>query len=126
MAAGDGVRVRVGACREALGDGQSWSFYLFNDGEAPLDWALLHRVETEWGDRSHFEPTDVRVEGLRPGAHALIWRDDGEFRTELSLRLSACGRECALSFEFPKLYIQTRLRPIRGLGKPGCEVAAEV
>jgi hypothetical protein len=125
MTGGEAIRCRVGACREALADEESWSFYLLNDGDAPLDSAVLYRVSSEWGNQSHSEDADVRVENLGPGAHALIWRDDGEFRTELSLHVRAGDRGVRLSFEFPKLYVQTRLGPIRGLGKLGCEVTAE-
>jgi hypothetical protein len=119
------IRCRVAACPEALGDGEQWSFYLINDGEVPLDAATLYEVSSEWGDFGHSKAVDVRVTGLRPGAHALIWRDDGEFRTELSLRLRAGTREARLSFEFPKLYIQRNLSLVGGLGKHGWEEAAE-
>ena len=118
------IRCRVAACREARGDGDTWSFYLINDGDVPLDSAVLYQVSTEWGDQGHTEAADRRVSGLAPGAHALIWRDDGEFRTELCLRVSAGEREARLSFEFPKLYIQRDLRLVDGLGKPGWEGAA--
>src|SRR5262252_6284347 len=122
------IRCRVAACREALDDGKEWSFYLINDGAIALDSALLYEVGFEWGDQGQSEPADVRVAGLAPGAHALIWRDDGsgaELRMELSLRVSASGREAQLRFEFPKLYLQRNLRSIEGLGKPGWQVAAE-
>jgi hypothetical protein len=119
------IRCRVAACREAPAGGNEWSFYLINDGDAPLDSAALYRVSTEWGDFGNSYAADVRVNGLAPGAHALIWRDDGEFRTELSLLVRAGEREARLSFEFPKLYIQRNLRPVDGLGRPGWEVAAE-
>jgi hypothetical protein len=65
------------------------------------------------------------VTGLAPGAHALIWRDDGEFRTELRLRVRVGGREALMSFEFPKLYVRRNLQIVESLGKPGLEVAAE-
>ena len=119
------IRCRVAACREELGDGQGWSFYLINDGDAPLDSAALYEISYEWGDLGKSRAADVHVAGLAPGAHALIWRDDGEFRTELSLLARAGGREVRLSFEFPKLYVQRNLRPVGGLGKLGWEDAAE-
>ena len=117
------IRCRVAACREARGDENTWSFYLLNDGDVPLDSAVLYQVGTEWGDQGHTDATDERVSGLAPGAHALIWRDDGEFRTELCLRVRVGEREARLSFEFPKLYIQRDLPMVDGLGKPGWEIA---
>jgi len=119
------IRCRIAACPENLGDGRSWSFHLFNDGAAPLDLAVLHAVDGEWGDRSYPQAVDVHVQNLAPGAHARIWRDDGEFRTELKLRVSSGGREAQLRFEFPKLYLQRRLQPITGLDQTGWEVRAE-
>lgn len=119
------IRCRIAACPENLGDGQGWSFHLFNDGAATLELVVLHAVEGEWGDRSYPQATDVRVENLAPGAHVRIWRDDGEFRTELKLRVSSGGREAQLRFEFPKLYLQRRLQSIAGLEQPGWEVRAE-
>jgi hypothetical protein len=119
------IRCRVAACREAPVDGNDWSFYLINDGDAPLDSAVLYRVGTEWGDMGNSVAADVRVTALAPGAHALIWRDDGEFRTELSLLVRAGDRAVRLSFEFPKLYIQRNLRLVSGVGKLGWEEVAE-
>ncbi len=119
------IRCRVAACREPPAGAGQWCFYLINDGDAPLDSAELYRVSTEWGDSGHIEAADVRVGGLAPGAHALIWRDDGEFRIELRLLARAGGREVRLVFEFPKLYIQRNLRRVNGLGKPGWEESAE-
>ena len=119
------VRCRVAACREELADGKGWSFYLINDCAAPLDSAVLNQVSSEWGDCGHTETADVHVTGLAPGAHALIWRDDGEFRTELSLLVRVGDREVRLSFEFPKLYRQKNLTLVDGVGKRGWEEAAE-
>jgi hypothetical protein len=119
------IRCRVAACREVLGDGKGWSFYLINDGGTPIDSVVLSEVISEWGDWGSSEAADVRVTGLAPGAHALIWRDDGEFRTELSLLVRMGDREARLEFEFPKLYIQRNLRPVGGLGKTGWEETAE-
>jgi len=124
----DPIRCRVAACREALDDGKEWSFYLINDGDAPLDWALLYSVGYEWGDLGNSEAADVRISGLAPGAHALIWRDDGsgaEVRMDLSLRARVRSREVRLQFEFPKLYRKRDLPLVDGLGKPGWQVAAE-
>lgn len=119
------IRCRVAACREELADGKGWSFYLINDCEAPLDSAVLIQVSSEWGDRGHAEAADVHVFGLAPGAHALIWRDDGEFRIELSLLVRVGDRDVRLSFEFPKLYLQENLTHVDGVGKRGLEEAAE-
>jgi hypothetical protein len=119
------IRCRVAACREELDDGQGWSFYLINECEVPLDSAVLMQVSSEWGDLGHSEAADVHVTGLAPGAHALIWRDDGEFRIELTLLLRVGDREVRLSFEFPKLYLQKNLMQVDGLGKRGIEELAE-
>ncbi|MFL6335965.1 MAG: hypothetical protein ACJ754_21870 [Pyrinomonadaceae bacterium] len=96
-----------------------------NDGDVPLESATLYGVGTEWGDFGHNQAADVLVNGLAPGAHAAIWRDDGEFRLTLSLLVRAGGREVRLEFEFPKLYIQRNLRQVGGLGKLGWEESAE-
>ncbi|HZU45590.1 MAG TPA: hypothetical protein VE994_23135 [Terriglobales bacterium] len=120
------IRCRMAACREAPVDGKDWNFYLINDGDAPLDSAVLCRVSTEWGDFEHTQATDTCITDLAPGAHALMWRDDGEFRITFSLRIRAGRREARLEFEFPKLYIQRKLQPVNGLpGKLGWEQAAE-
>jgi hypothetical protein len=63
------VRCRIAACREALSDGNEWSF----------------------------SPT---VRGR--------------------------GREAEWRFEFPKLYRMSGLPVVKGLGKPGWQVAAQV
>ena len=122
---GNTIRCRVAACSEDRGDGMSWSFYLINDSAAPLNSAVLNRTGSEWGDLSHNRPADVQVENLAPGAHALIWRDDGEFRIELSLRIHAFGREAKMRFEFPKLYRQGDLPIVDTLERPGWEESAE-
>jgi hypothetical protein len=122
------IRCRVAACPEALDDGKEWRFYLINDGADLLDLAVLDKLSYEWGDWGNSETADVRVTGLAPGAHALIWRDDGsgaELRMELSLRVWVRGRVVRLQFEFPKLYLQRNLQLVDGLGKPGWQVAAE-
>ena len=115
----------MAACRDASPRSHGWNFYLINDGNACLDSAVLYRVSTEWGDLSRSQHTDVHIDRLAPGAHALIWQDDGEFRIELALRVTAAGREVSLSFEFPKLYIQRHLRPIDVLGRRGWQQSAE-
>lgn len=125
MKNGERIRCRVAAFPEALADDNAWSFYLINDCDAPFDSASLYQISSEWGDFGSTRVVDVHVAGLAPGAHALIWRDDGEFRTELSLLVRMGEREVRLSFEFPKLYIQTNLRLVDALGKRGWEVAAE-
>jgi hypothetical protein len=125
---GTPIRCRVAACRERLDDGKEWSFYLINDGAASLDVAELFAVGYEWGDMGSSEAASVRVTGLAPGGHALLWRDDGtgaEMRLELSLRVSVGGREARLQFEFPKLYLQRNLPVVPGLAIPGWQVAAE-
>jgi hypothetical protein len=120
------IRCRMAACREAPVDGKEWHFYLINDSDAPLDSAVLYHVSTEWGDFGHSQATDICITDLAPGAHALMWRDDGEFRITLSLRVCTGSREARLEFEFPKLYIQRKLQPVKGLpGKLGWEEAAE-
>jgi hypothetical protein len=122
------IRCRVAACRESLDDGKEWSFYLINDSAAALEVAVLCAVGYEWGDWGRSEAVDVRVTGLGPGEHALIWRDDGsgaELRMELSLRVAARGREVRLQFEFPMLYRKRDLQVVDGLGIPGWPVAAE-
>ena len=124
MKDGGRIRCRVAACRETP-EGGEWGFYLINDCDAPLDSAVLYSVSTEWGNQGHSCVTDVRVSDLAPGAHALIWKDDGEFRTELSLLVRAGGREVRLSFEFPRLYVKKNLPPVAGLGRRGWEEAAE-
>ena len=122
------LRCRIAACREALDDGNEWSFYLINDSAFALDLAVLYEVQYEWGDIGNSEATDVRVTNLATEAHALIWRDDGsgaELRMDFLLRVCAQGREVALRFEFPKLYLKRNLDQIAALGKPGYEVVAE-
>ncbi len=120
------IRCRLAACREPMEDGQAWSFFLINDSDFPFDSAALDTVASEWGDMGHSEPGNVHVTALAPGAHALIWRDDGEFRLELSIRVRMRGQERRLTFEFPKLYRRRDLPPIEGLGKPGFEVRGSV
>ena len=123
------LRCRIAACPEKLDDGKAWSFYLINDGAAPIDSATLLRVDTEWGDRSYREViSDAHVVSLAPNAFALLWRDDGgnaEFRMELSVRMSVHGGVAELVFEFPKLYLQRHLQRIEPLGKIGWAAFAE-
>jgi hypothetical protein len=119
---------RMAACREALDDGNQWSFYLINDSAAALDSAVLFEIGYEWGDLGSSETTDVSVIDLAPGAFALIWRDDGsgaELRMDLWLRVRMRGREARLQFEFPKLYRKENLPIVDGLGKSGWQEAAE-
>ncbi len=128
MKKSEAIRCRVAACREALGDGKEWSFYLINDSDALLDSAVLNQISYEWGDSGNSEAADVQVTGLAVGAHALIWRDDGsgaELRMELSLLVRMGDREVRLLFEFPKLYRKTDLPLVDGLGKPGWQEVAE-
>lgn len=118
------IRCRVAACPS----GGSWEFYLINDSDSPLDWAVLNRIGYEWGDWSNTEDVDVRVTGLAPGAHARIWTDNGdgaELRMNLSLRVCMGKREGTLTFEFPKLYMKRNLPPVPGLGGPGWQEPAE-
>ena len=120
------ISCRIAACRETPdADGNDWSFYLINDSADPLELAVLHEISYEWGDMPSTKRVDVRVAGLAPGAHAHIWRDDGELRMDLSLRVQARGRELKMWFEFPRLYRKQELPIVDGLGKPGYEVAAE-
>ncbi len=122
------IRCRMAACREALNDGKEWSFYLINDNLIAFDLVVLYAIGYEWGDIGKSETADVRTSGLAPGAHALLWRDDGtgaELRMELKVRVHACDSEVRMQFEFPKLYRQHNLQIVEGLGKPGWQVPAE-
>lgn len=121
----DAIRCRIAACREELGDGQEWSFYLINDGAAPLDSAVLTNVSYEWGDWGTDAAASGQVAGLAPGGHALLWRDDAnaaELRIDLWLLVRTGEREVKLWFEFPKLYRKENLPLVEGLGKPGWQV----
>lgn len=102
-AGGQRIRCRVVACREVLNGDHAWSFYLVNDGGGTIDAATLARVDASWGDRGHGQATGVHVVGLAPGEHARVWRDDGELRLNLAVRVRAGGREARLLFEFPRL-----------------------
>jgi hypothetical protein len=118
----------MAACREALDDGKEWSFYLINDSDVPLDWTALDEVSYEWGDMGNSEAADVRVTALAPGAHALVWRDDGsgaELRMEFSMRVRAREREVRMRFEFPRLYRKHDLPRVEGLDRPGWQVPAQ-
>jgi len=122
------LRCRIAACREALDDGNEWSFYLINDSAFALDLAVLHEIQYEWGDIGNSQTTDVRVTNLASGSNTLVWRDDGsgaELRMDLLLRVSAEGREAELRFEFPRLYRKHDLPLVAGLDKPGYAVVAE-
>ena len=117
------LRCRMGACRENLDDGQSWSFYLINDTGATLDLVVLYEICSEWGDIGCAHTADKRVTNLAPGASALLWRDDGELRTELSVLAQMHGRVLRFKFEFQRLYRQANLSLVAGLNKPGLEAA---
>lgn len=122
------IRCRLVACREALDDGGEWSFYLINDSDRLLDLALLYEVQYEWGDTGSSEAAGVRVANLAPGAHALIWRDDGsgaELRMDFLVRVETAGHQAELRFEFPRLYRKHDLPLVANLGKPGYAVTAE-
>ena len=128
MTKSEGIRCRIAACREALGDGKSWSYYLINDSNVPLDSAVLDEISYEWGDTGNRERVNVNVTGLAAGAHALIWRDDGsgaELRMDLALRVRMGDREARLLFEFPMLYKKTDLPLVAGLDKPGWQIVGE-
>jgi hypothetical protein len=121
------IRCRMAACREKLGDGKAWSFYLINDADAPLGPALLDRVDYEWGGMGSSESAGVWVAGLGPGEHVLVWRDDGdaaEVRVDLSVVVRRDGHGVRLLFEFPVLYNKRRLPVVDGLGKAGWQVTA--
>ena len=120
----DPIRCRIAACLEKLDDGKEWSFYLINDSDAPLDLAVLYQISYEWGNMANNDAANVRISGLAPGAHALVWRDDSnaaELRMELSLRVQVRGHDVRLQFEFPKLYKLRDLPLVDGLGKRGWE-----
>lgn len=124
--AGDEIRCRVAACPESLGDGKEWSFYLLNDGRAPLDLVVLKAFGHEWGDFGRTEYPGVQVADLAPGANALIWRDDDdELRMWLSLLVRVRDREVELLLELPLLYRRKANLPlVEGLAKPGWAVSA--
>ena len=122
------VRCRVAACRERLGDGKTWSFYVLNDNDFSLDEMILYEVGYEWGDWGNSDSTDVHVTGLAPGGHALIWRDDGsgaELRMTLSLRVQLHGHTARIEVEFPKLYQKKNMPLVEGLDKPGWQESVE-
>jgi len=87
-----------------------WHFHFVNDGQAPIERAVLSAVRYEWGDQYVGEGAspNVVVTNLSPGGQAPIWQDDGssEMRTDLWLRVTHLGQEIILLFEFPKLYRQ--------------------
>ena len=116
---------RMVACREALTDGKEWSFYFINDSAAPCHRLVLKRVSSEWGSNSAIDAQDIAIGDVAPGAHALVWRDDGsgaEFRMTIQVAFEREGRAVVLGFEFPKLYRQRDLPVVAGLGKPGLQV----
>lgn len=118
----------MAACRELLDDDKEWSFYLINDSNDHIDSVVLNQIWYEWGDLANSESVASCVTDIGPGAHALIWRDDGsgvEFRMILSVLACVGDREVNLSFEFPKLYRQRNLKLVNHLDKPGWEEVAE-
>jgi hypothetical protein len=121
------IRCRLVACRGLLGT--SWKFYLINDGDEPIDSAVLIEIGHEWGNLRGIDSVNVTVSNITPGQHKFVCSDDAsaEGRMDLLFRVMTRGREATLSFEFPKLYKLTRehLRPVEGLGKRGYAVSAE-
>jgi hypothetical protein len=119
------IRCRVVACPEALDDGKEWSFYVINDGDAPLDSVVLKRFGHEWGDGDVGHSTDpnVTVSDLAPGHYASIWRDnDEELRMWMTLEVHAGTRMAEVLIEFPMLYRRRSgagLPIVEGLGKCG-------
>ncbi len=115
------VRCRVAACREALGDGKEWSFYLINDGDRPLDSVVLETFGHEWGDMAHTEHPDVEISDLVPGAHPRIWRDnDDEVRMWMHLEARVGRKRVDLEAEFPMLCKRlNELEMVPELGMPG-------
>jgi hypothetical protein len=127
MAKSGDIRCRVVACPETFDDGKSWSFYLINDGDAPLDAAVLETFGHEWGDFGDSVHPDVKVTDLASGKSTLIWRDnDEELRMWLTLKVHVAACEAELLFEFPMLYRRRNggLPIVQSLGKPGFAVAA--
>lgn len=116
----------IAACREDLSDGESWSYYFLHDVALALGPAVFYEVEYEWGDQSRFHSADVDLTGLLPSVQHRIWRDDGELRVTLRVRVEVDGRERRLEFEFPKLYRQRNLQAIEALGKEGYQVIQEL
>ncbi len=105
-----GVEPRLRVVAERKRDSRMWIFYLVNDGGTLIESCELAAVRYEWGDQYVGGETPiVRLANLSPGAHALIWRDDGssEMRTDLWLRVTHQGQQAWLVFEFPRLYRQT-------------------
>ena len=117
------IHCRVAACYEPSDDDNEWSYYLINDCEVSLDEAILYLIEYEWGGAANEEHPDVVIKDLRPGANALIWRDDGsgaELRMGLFLRVRVGDQQERCSFEFPKTLYRKRNMPlVDGLGKAG-------
>jgi hypothetical protein len=118
------LRCRVAAC-PVEGSGR-WDFVLINDGDAPLGAATLEKVSYEWGGYGHSDAVDVRVGPLAAGAFERIWQDDGggiEGRMDLLVRVRRGDRDVSLLFEFPILYKKRELPVVRGIGRPGWDVA---
>jgi hypothetical protein len=118
------IRCRVVACREAGDDGKEWSFYLINDSYCPLESATLYSIDYDWGELG-LDSGKIHVQGLAPGAHALIWRDNREVRMDLSLLARMGGRDVLLQFVFSKKCFQRKLQMVDALRKAGWQVAAE-
>lgn len=118
------VPCRLAACRESLGDGREWSFYLLNDGDAPLD-VVVKSFGHEWGDYGGVVHPGVVVTGVPAGGHARIWRgDDDEFRMWLALVVRTGDREVDLLFEFPLLHRRRALPVVAGPDLPGLVISA--
>jgi hypothetical protein len=112
------------ACREALSDGNEWSFYLINDSDTEIASALLSNICYEWGDFANNELVSSRVTNMAAGEHALLWRDDGsgaELRMIFSVLAYVADREISLSFEFPRLYRLQNPKLVPSLNKMGWE-----
>jgi len=121
------IRSRVVACRGLSGLG--WDFFLVNDGDEPIETAVLVEIGYEWGNLRSSDTVEVTVSNILPGQHKFVCSDDdsAEGRVDLLFRVSTRGHEAQLRFEFPKLYKLSKehLKPIEGLGKRGYAVAVE-
>lgn len=125
MTPSGGIRFRLAACPESIGDGKGWSFYLLNDSDIALDSVLLKTFGHEWGGVSHTEHPNVQVTGLPPGAHVRLWRDnDDEVRMWATLIVRVGASEAEWEASFPLLYKRVdELTVVAGLGKPGWEAS---
>ena len=58
------IRCRVVACRGL--SGSDWDFYLINDGDEPIESAVLIEIGYEWGNLRGINTVDVTVSNIPP------------------------------------------------------------